>query len=126
MKIFHVYYLPNAIREYIDGTVVYGKVGYSSLDPEVRKRINKNGSKKRKPLDVANHIILVNDLKTIEEAKSIEKRFQQLLRCSEPNVGFKGKTHKLESKLKMSNLGRTHSDETKEKMRQSHLGKKRK
>jgi hypothetical protein len=126
MKIFHIYYLPNAIREYIDGTIVKGKVGYSSLDPELRKRINKNGSKKRKPLNVEGHIILVSNITSKENAKQLEFRYQQILRCCEPNIGFKGKQHKLESKLKMSNLGRTHSDETKEKMRQSHLGKKRK
>lgn len=126
MKTYHIYYLPNAIRKYIDGTIIKGKVGYSSLDPELRKRINKNGSKKRKPLDVTNHVVLVDKIESIEEAKKIELRLQQLLRCCEPNIGFKGKTHSIESKIKMDRTGMKHSVETKEKMRKSHLGKKRK
>jgi hypothetical protein len=126
MKLYHIYYLPNAIRTYIDGTIVYGKVGFSSLTPELRKRTNKNGNKKVKPLNVEGHVVLVNGITDKVEAKRYETRYQQILRCCEPNIGFKGKTHKQESKSKMSNLGRTHSDETKEKMRQSHLGKKRK
>lgn len=125
MKIYHIYYLPNVIREYVDGTIIKGKIGYSSLDPELRKRINKNGSKKRKPLDVTNHIVLVNGIETIDAAKKIELRLQQLLRCCEPNVGFKGKTHSLQSKQKMNRTGSKHLDATKEKMRKSHLGKKR-
>ena len=126
MKIYHVYYLPNAIREYADGTIIKGKIGYSSLEPELRKRINKNGSKKRKALDITNHIVLFDNIMSIEAAKSIEKRMQQILRCCEPNVGFKGKTHSNETKRKLSRPGYKHSQETKEKMRQSHLGKKRK
>lgn len=128
MKVYHVYYLPNASREYVDGTVVKGKVGYSCLDPELRKRLNKNGYKRFDKIDVSGHCILVDKIQSKDAAKIIEKRFQQILRCCEPNVGFTGKRHTNETKQKLSTpkLGSKHSTETKEKMRDSHLGKKRK
>jgi hypothetical protein len=114
MKTWHVYYLPYAIRKCIDGTIIQGKVGQSYLSINQRKRLNH----KQEGLDVTDHVVLVDNIPTLEEALRLEYRYQQILRCVD-GVKRPGYSEYMKSRMK----GMTQSEETKRKRKKSLEGR---
>jgi hypothetical protein len=114
MKTYYIYYLPNAVRDHLPG--ITGKIGYSSLSTDLRKNLNHyNG------LDVSGHIVLVDNIPTLEEAKRLEYRYQQILRCVDGVRSPKSNEHRI--KMGKSNQGKPKPETQRKKMSKAKLGK---
>ncbi len=88
----HIYYLPNAYRKYTNAlgeTVeVFGKVGYSILPVEKRKRQNEIGHGSSHAVDVTGHEVIAW-ARTKEEAKLFERQYQVCFDCVEPSYTWR-------------------------------------
>jgi hypothetical protein len=92
MKRYHIYHLPNAVREYPTGEIVHGKVGRSKSSVNTRKRENRKDG-----LDVTGHEVIAW-ARTLEEAKMFEQQYQVCYDCVEPIGKWnKNKIHTQES-----------------------------
>lgn len=75
MKTRYIYYLPNAVRDYGNGKILYGKIGCTD---NYRKRVvfGKSETPRFGKLDITGHHVLETIYATKEEAESIEKIWQ--------------------------------------------------
>jgi hypothetical protein len=118
MKTYYIYYLPNAVRDYGNGKILYGKIGCTD---NYDKRIihDKSFSPKFGVLDITGHHVLETVYGTKADAEAIEYEWQLnngLVDGSRLLLG-KPKTMIQRQKMSESRAGIPKSDETKQKMR---------
>jgi len=104
MKTYCIYYLPNAIRELYPG--IKGKVG---MTYDAKKRYYEN---KCLGLDMTGYVILFENIATKQEAKRLEYRYQQILRCVDGTNSAEYRKRNSEARLgkKMPPRTREHRD----------------
>jgi hypothetical protein len=113
MKTYCIYYLPNAIRELYPG--IKGKVG---MTYDAKKRYYEN---KCLGLDMTGYVILFENIATKQEAKRLEHRYQQILRCVDGTNSAEYRKRNSEARLGKKMLPRTQAH--RDKLSAALLGK---
>ncbi len=123
MKTYYIYYLPNAVRDYGKGKILYGKIGCTT-DYDRRVICDKSGSDTFGPLDITGHHVLETVYGTRKEAEAIEKIWQQNNGLLDGGSTNKGRLQSLETRQKrsVSHTGKKHSIESRNKRSKSLLG----
>jgi|688.fasta_scaffold543788_1 hypothetical protein len=126
MKTYYIYYLPNAVRDYGNGKILYGKIGCTD---NYHKRViyQKSFTPRFGKLDITGHHVLETVIGTKKEAEAIEYAWQANFILVDGNKSVKSDEHKRKIG-KMGKLsprkgkpGLLHTEETKQKMRESAL-----
>lgn len=121
MKTYTIYYLPNAIRDYGNGKILYGKIGCTA-DYTQRVLRDKSTTPRFGPLDITGHHVLEIIEGTKEEAAAIERIWQDNFLLVDGGRSIKyWYLHSEETKQKMR---KPKSEEHIEKIRLGNLGKK--
>lgn len=123
---YYIYYLPNAVRDYGNGKILYGKIG-CCIDYHRRVVLEKSYTRKFGKLDITGHHVLETVEGTKEEAEAIEKIWQNnFILIDGPKLTLTGREVSAETREKhrITKTGNTkHSDYTKEILRLQQLDK---
>ncbi len=116
-----IYYLPNAVRKYKDGTIVQGKVGCTMY---FKKRViyGKSYTTSYGKLDITNYTILHDCVIDKNEAKSIELHYQKIFNCIDE--GNRPKTDDHKQKIGNSQRGVKRGPQTAEHRAKNSAGNK--